>query len=148
MNELYSAAQAAVGDPNSRMREIETIKEEFDKQHVTLVGLLATVEDPNLVEDETIRENFEHKYFAVRTIYTTIFEEVSATFPEERKVSLPAAVMPSDLVDDLIETHSSLTTIIPWVVELHFAKLTYAQKFPVPLPRQSRLTNLIIEYAF
>ncbi|KAJ8980517.1 hypothetical protein NQ317_007937 [Molorchus minor] len=74
----------ANADKIKRYAEIETIKEEFDKQHVTLVGLLATVEDPNLVEDETIRENFEHKYFAVRTIYTTIFDGVATTPTPQR----------------------------------------------------------------
>lgn len=92
IHELYEVAQTAVDDRTThtlfklRCLEIDSIKEEFSKQHYALIALLATVEDANLRDEDTIRQTFDKEYFAIRTIYTDLFENV---LNETRDIDVP-----------------------------------------------------------
>ncbi|KAJ8982315.1 hypothetical protein NQ317_006660 [Molorchus minor] len=80
IQELNAVAEKALVDIKVhtlfklRYSEIDVIKEEFAKQHISILSLIATAEEINQDEEENIREQFEHKFYSIKTIYTDLFE--------------------------------------------------------------------------
>lgn len=80
ITQLDEIAQGARTDPNMhsnlkvRCRGLQGILEDFEKQHLGIVNIIAVMEEPDLQAEEMISQDFMTKYHNVEAIYYDLFE--------------------------------------------------------------------------
>lgn len=80
MHELYNIAQMAIDSLASRRsfkvryEIIENIRKEFDKNHNSILPMLAVVDGSDLEAETQIRESFDNEYFEIKVIYSDLLE--------------------------------------------------------------------------
>lgn len=131
--EILALAQLAVTDQslhvrfNLRCSNLDDILEEFKTMHNSIISILSTIENPDMIAEKEIKTSFMDNFFTVKTIYTNLFNEETSsnidTTSTTPNVKLPKISLPTfdgsyknwptffDIFNSLIHTNSTLSDI-------------------------------------
>lgn len=130
IEDLFVLAQAAKEDENLhnsfkiRFEQIDQVYEEFERQHSSLITLIAVSDNPDFALDKEVRTEFMEKYFGIKSIYSGIFQNREHTsIAKFSNVKLPKIPLPCfdgnykdwptffDLFSSLVHNNLSLSNI-------------------------------------